>query len=397
MKTQVNEVLKKYLNENKAKEYSTKLFPIDKSNNRRNKNRTRNLSMAFALQIKAIINDAEIDLSEEELYSLLYNLSKISLDENDFQLASEINNQILNRSSQSSNLANISSYAILKLGKIYFQQNDLRKSLEYAETAKTLFKEQKDFKGLFRSDFLLGNIYFSKGELDKSKFYFEEATKFLNHKSDFHQTVILENKLGEIEYLMGNYDQAHLYFNRMQIKFEQIENPEKTAIAHIKMGLVFLKKNNSKAALLEFNKSLYNALKTKNHFLIAKVYLNKAKVYLEEFDYNLGIAYLDKANQFAERINDRSILANIFILKGLFEKRQRNFENAELFIRKSLKLNEELGNISNTAAALNELGKLFLEQNQNKEAFLYFEDASKFYKKAGSSVFDSQINDFSIN
>jgi hypothetical protein len=60
-------------------------------------------------------------------------------------------------------------------------------------------------------------------------------------------------------------------------------------------------------------------------------------------------------------------------------------------------MNEEVGNISNSAAALNELGKLFLELNHKEEASTYFEDASKFYKKSGNSILDSQIREFEFN
>lgn len=397
MKTQVSKVLRKYLNKEKALEYSTKLFPYEKRSTQSNYKKSHKLNMGMALQIKTLVNYAEENLSDEELYSFLFNLGKISIEENELSLAAEINNQIINKCSRNSKLANISSYALLKLAKICFKTNELKKSMEFADSAKNCFYEQKDSSGLFKADFLIGEIYLELGDLEKSKYHFEEAAKCLNYKKDFHQLLIVENKLGEVEYLLENYNKSLTYYNRILIKFEQIEHKEHTAITHMKLGLVFIKIHQFDSALLEFNKGLFLALKTKNFQLTAKIYLNKAKIYLEKSEYKLGMAYVEKANNIANKLNDNSLLAAVFALKGLLEKLNKQFDLAEEYLRTSLRINEDLGDISNSAATLNELGKLFVELNHKEEASSYFKDASNFYKKAGYSVLDSQIREFKIN
>ena len=165
----------------------------------------------------------------------------------------------------------------------------------------------------------------------------------------------------------------------------------------MKLGLIFIKINQFDSALLEFNKGLYLALKINNFQLTAKIYLNKAKIYLEKFDYKLGMAYTEKAHAIANKLNDDSLLASVFALKGLLEKINKQYDLAEEYLRTSLQMSEDLEDISNSAAALNELGKLFLELNHKEEASSYFEDASNFYKKAGHSVLDSQIREFKLN
>ena len=396
MKTQVSKVLRKYLNEEKALEYSTKLFPYEKRTTQSKYKKSNKLNMSMALQIKTLVNYAEENLSDEELYSFLFNLGKISIEENELSLAAEINNQIINKCSRNSKLANISSYALLKLAKICFKTNEYKKSLEFAESAKNCFFEQKDSSGLYKADYLIGETHLELGNLEKSKHHFEEAAKCLNYKKDFHQLVTVENKLGEVEYLLENYNKSLTYYNRILIKFEQIEHNEHSAITHMKLGLVFIKINQFDAALLEFNKGLFLALKIKNSNLTAKIYLNKAKIYLEKSDYKLGMAYIKKAHDIADKLADESLLASVFALKGLLEKLNKQYDLAEEYLRTSLRMNEELGDILNSAAALNELGKLFLELNHKEEASSYFEDASNFYKKAGHSVLDSQIREFKL-
>jgi hypothetical protein len=48
------------------------------------------------------------------------------------------------------------------------------------------------------------------------------------------------------------------------------------------------------------------------------------------------MAYADKAHEIAMKINDRSLLASLLILKGTFEKLNRQYVLAEEYLRAGL-------------------------------------------------------------
>jgi len=91
------------------------------------------------------------------------------------------------------------------------------------------------------------------------------------------------------------------------------------------------------------------------------------------------------------KLNDRLSIADIYKIKGIIERKVKNYKGAENYLLSSLRINEELENILNQAETSFELGVLYLELNKKKEAGKHLNFALDYYKKQKASSMISKI------
>ncbi len=335
----------------------------------------------YHTNVNFLINFAEDKLEAQKFIEFLLYLGEISISQGELVTASEIFGHILNIVKDDSQNENIKAHAILELGNILVREAKWEDSINYLKRAKKLFEQQKDYKGAFRSENLIGTIYGDMGDMKNANKHFEKSFTYLRKNKDDALIGMLEINLGIVNNIQGYYDAAFTYYQRALVKFEQLEDFRRITEVRHNLGMLFIEKGEYKSALAEFDLSIYSALKAGYLPTLALSYLSKAFIYTQLEDYPLGSAFADKALEVSFKLNDRLSIADIYKIKGIIERKIKNYKNAENYLLSSLRINEEFENVLNEAETSFELGILYAELNRREEAAKHLKFSLDYYKK----------------
>ncbi len=347
----------------------------------------------YHASINFLITFAESKLTRQKLLEFLQSLGEISIAQGELTTATEIYNYVLNLIEDDPKQENTRAHAYLSLGDITSRYAEWEKSISYINRAEKLFLKHKDYKGCFRCENLLGTIAGDHGDLKKANKYFEKSLTFLRHDKDSALIGILEINLGILNNIQGDYDTAFTYYQRALIKFEQIQDFRRMTEVRHNLGMLFTEKGEYQTALSEFDLSITSALKAGYLPSLALSYLGKAFIYIQLNDLQLANAFADKAMEICFKLNDRLSIADIYKIKGIIERKQKNYGGAENYLRSSLRINEELENEFNEAETAFELGILYVELNRKEEATKYLNFSLNYYKKQKTQGMVKRIQD----
>ncbi len=342
-------------------------------------------------QIDLLITYASKNLSEIKLLELLLYLGENFQQQGDLNLAIRVQEYVIKIGGKNPRFENISAYALLALGGICRRQAKWKESTAYVNRAKKIFKKQKDFKGLVWCENLLGTICGDRGDLVGAENHFEKSLTNLKDKVDLALVGALETNIGILHNMQGNYDLAVTYYKRGLVKFEQLEDMIKIARTRHNIGMLYLHKKEYDAALSEFDTSISVALKVGNMPTLAISYLSKAYIYAQLENYPLANALADRSMEISYKIDDRLSIADIYKIKGIIERNQKNFSAAENYFFTSLRINKELKNFMNEAETSYEIGLLYSQMGNKKEAARYLRESMEYYEKINEKKMSETI------
>lgn len=397
----IDKLLQSYFQPEQISEYKKMLAknsvpkrPFKSSLNKPTKNQldseiapTRN----YHANVNFLITFAESKLGDQKFIELLLYLGEISISQGELGTAAEIYNHVLNLIKDDSRQENVMAHSLLALGDISSRQAEWEKSISFITKANKLFEKQKDYKGSFRCENLLGTIAGDRGDLKKANRHFEKSFTYLRKKKDDALIGMLEINLGILNNIQGDYDSAFMYYQRALIKFEQLQDFRRITEVRHNLGMLFTEKQEFQAALSEFDLSISSALKAGYLPTLALSYLSKAFIYTQLEDYPLANAFADKAMEICFKLNDRLSIADIYKIKGIIERKVKNYKGSENYLLSSLRINEELENILNQAETSYELGVLYFETGKKDEAHMHLKFALEYYKKQKASSMISKI------
>ena len=95
----------------------------------------------------------------------------------------------------------------------------------------------------------------------------------------------------------------------------------------------------------------------------------------------LAADFINKGMEISNQLNDRLTIADVYKVKGIVERKLKNYDLSESYLQTSLRINSELGNKLNHSETSFELGVLYSEINQSKKASRYLNIALKYFSK----------------
>ncbi len=326
------------------------------------------------LDIDRTITFAQKNLEKEKYLQLLRKLGQICTMHGKLNLAYEI----LKKAIKESDCINDKAEGQILLADVYSRHADWSKSIEALNNAIHLFEAAKNEKGIARCENLLGAIYGEKGELEEAKKHFEKSLTLLNQEKEMIASI--ESNLGIIENIRGNYSKAFEYFKRSLRNFELMGNHRRVAELRHNMGMLNVSLSKLSEAIDEFDQCI--EISQKNGFMpiLALTLLSKANVLLAKDELDAAEMFANKSMEISHQIDDKLTLADIYKTKSLIEKRRKNYQKAESYLKSSLRLNNKVNNLLNSAETNLELGKLYGELSRFQEQELYLRQALDQYR-----------------
>ncbi len=386
--TEYLEVLKKYLGATKSKEVLDKIGTGFFTNDLSNSAIENNYPESFRLRsfIDRVITYTENNISPKKHINLLLDLANLTLGQGELFLASDIFGQILFRTIKHKNLLNEKAYAFLGMGEISSMQAKWDESFGYINKAKKIFEESNNYKGLSACDNFLGTFYAERGILSKAKKHFQKGIERLKGKraNDLLANILVN--LGILNHMIGDIEEAKENYQKALKNYVRNNDSKRIAQTRHNLGMLYFKEGNYEKALEQFDKSILVSENDQNYLILSISFLSKAHIYAEIGKINSAIKFVEKSMELSHHINDRLTIADIYKVRGIIERKKKNYDLSENFLLTSLRINSELGNKLNYAETSVELGKLYKKLKQKSKAKKAFDNALKYYKRINAEI-----------
>jgi len=307
------------------------------------------------------------------------------------------------------------------LGAIYFERLDLDKSLSLFEKALKLNQEIKNkmFEVLALNN--IAAIKSKKGELDESENIIEEVLEMAEGIHHTQGQLLAENTLGVIYQERGKLDQALEHFEsakhiteKMDFKFGMID-------VYVNISQIYIFKGEMDKAKDHIDHGHKLAEEIKNERSIGKTLRLKGKIERLEGDIEKGIEYhkkaletdikganlfwnrcelvkdflakedIKKAEENLERVKEENIGtkdsdSNLKMLQGVLLREKGDLEQSKEFLETSLAMSKELSKKYRIAKVNYELGKLYIEMDNDEKAREYLDNAKQLFEQMGMKL-----------
>lgn len=272
---------------------------------------------------------------------------------------------------------------LIEISKFY-QQYDLRKSLEYGQLAFNLAEKLSDDKAFIKASLQLGEAYFTNYELDSVDVILlriESLVSQLNDTLLMADTFVLKGSLAGRK---QQFDAGVKYLKKGYTLHSQIGNTRGMAIAGNKLGLRFAHQSKNDSAIYYYLEALRHFEQINDSVGYAMTSSNIGVLHLREKDYDKSLNYiLTAARIYESRRNDRFLVTTYNNL-GMVYTRKNMYEDAIHYFKKSIELAERINFTSELVHAIINLGGVYEELQKYDEAYAEYSKSREIASRIGN-------------
>lgn len=271
----------------------------------------------------------------------------------------------------------------------YFEQlalhftyaNDAQKALDYSKKAavkakgnyahnlaikffENALKYEDDIEEIFNIKFALAEIHSLTGSYKKA---IEELNTCLKINSSSHKVY---EELGKAYQHIGNYKKSLKYYRQ---GLRLVQGTDIAYNLRLSISWVYTRLGQHLRAKKECEKLLKKKKQMKNQY-IGSAYNVLGVVYLRLLQFNKAELYFKKALKIREEIGNKRSVAACYINLAITYHEKFNIKACEDYYKKALDINQEIGYQGGTVTALLDLGALYADYNIPK--------AEEYYLKA---------------
>lgn len=263
---------------------------------------------------------------------------------------------------------------------------DVSESIDYAQQSFELAKRLKYVGGMAISSFRLSSAFRLSGDFDQALKWSDIALKMsvkcndiANQGSIYNEMAIIHSKLGDFDQSLTNYLKA--------IKiFESLEDPTRVARIQHNLGHLYRavgdieeSKKSCLAALRLFEKNQDELSASGPCTCLGDAYLELNDIDSALYYYGRSLTVLDRYNEPSKMIAPLANMAMIYRESGAYDIALKMTKKASI-------LSDSLGYDENTAICYQNIGEIYLAQQQLDSALFYFEKGGELFQKSGSQL-----------
>lgn len=346
----------------------------------------------FRCNIDIIVTRSESIISKKKYLLFLTNLANICHAHGEVYIASDLYERVINLAGNMPEAEKELGEAKLGQAVIFSEQAKFKESNDLLRKADTHFNSVKDKTGQAECENILGTIDGEKGNLAGAQKHFENALEFIKGRKPSVLKSKIVNNLGIIYNMSGNYNEAVKYFNQASVIFKELKLRNRYMEVKHNVGMLELKNERYRSALKEFLFCIKLSESEQYQPILGIANAGASEAYFRLGNMKLAELHIERAKVLSIKTNDRLTIADIYRIQGLVEKKKKNRKLAELFFVTSIRINNQLDNLLNSAEAGVELGKLLLENERKEEAKTVLNKALSYYKKINFKSKVDEIN-----
>ncbi|MCH7962414.1 MAG: tetratricopeptide repeat protein [Bacteroidetes bacterium] len=394
-------LLEQYLGDGELNHLNLNINPPKEGNNKipgtindfyLNQLQIENNNYSERIKIDRSITFSEKTLQPNNFYEFLLDLGQLCLSGGRLNFANEIFRKVKTRSSKTLHKAE----SLLGLADVFSRRANWQRSLRTIEEAGSLYRELNDNSGLAKCENLLGSIYGERGDLAKAKDYFLNSLSLINPENDLELAANLDTNLGIIDNIQGNTDDSIKHLTNALVSYNKLGNNRRIAETKLNIGMVYLESADYESALATFDEGIEIAKQGRFMSILCIIYLAKSQVLIATDDLYYASEFADKALDMSNSTDDKLTSADIYRVKGIIERRRKNYNDAETYLLNSLRMNTSLKNEQNIAETSIELAVLYQEKNNSQSKNSYLTSALNYFKQINAFKKVKKIEDMLI-
>lgn len=186
------------------------------------------------------------------------------------------------------------------ISNIYHVKGDYKVSLEFCSKSLVLRKELNDKDGVASVYYKMGNNYNKISTFDSAMFYYLKA---LEHYEEIDNLALINNVKSNISstYLvMGNYPKALEYIYAPIEYFSKEENFTYLSNSTLNLGNIHLQLKDTASAMTAFKNAEKIAIKANNISTLAAIYNNISNIYMGQNKFDSAIVNIKKSIKIRE-------------------------------------------------------------------------------------------------
>lgn len=215
--------------------------------------------------------------------------------------------------------------------------------------------------------------------LDSKKNYIHKALNIILSQKDDSLNKVNLFKVANRYYNISDWKS---YLNTSKLILERAEKSKDSvhmAKAYTYLGDYYLSQSISDSAFLNYFKAEKTYLKIGDHLNLAKTFLNKANLQYNEGDFFESEITVFKALSILKKEKDvNNYLYESYNLLGVLYNEREEYKKALEFQQSALEILKDKSipaELQNKAASLNNIGFIYMNMGNYKQAKIYFEDA----------------------
>lgn len=282
-----------------------------------------------------------------------------------------------------------------RLGKIYYEQKQYEKAVEYYyQSIKTFRNYEKSKneevvnlskKGVIDGYFYLGLVFSEKGNFDKSIEFYSEAIKPMEQISDFQGIARSYNNIGTVYYYQGNLSEAIEYYNKSIEIRQQINDFNGIANNYLNIGVLYTDQGKFDLAIDSYLKALKLKEELGDKKGIAHCYNNIGNLHAEQNSFEKAIDYYLKALKIRENIDDKVGISGCYTNIGVIYSELDQHDKALEYYQKAIPIYTELSDYSGLADNYNNMGIVYRNKGEFFKAMEFLKKTLEIREKINDS------------
>lgn len=263
--------------------------------------------------------------------------------------------------------------SLANIGMTHHYNNNYALGLDFTLKALKLFVELQEMESVARCQSLIARTYWVLADLSNALEYFEKALAIFHQLDNLNQIANVIGDIGLIYQDLKMYDKALEYYNKAFVLYYEIKDKSNEARIKGNIGAVYHNLEIHDTALRYLNESLsmFEELSLENNAI--DVLESLGIVYQTVGNFAQAHVYMYRALGISERIHDRAKIATLngSIGRLLLESEYsvHDITTAEVYLKKSIELNELLGRKQMVYEYLEVLSELYSKTQEWQKAY----------------------------
>ncbi len=377
-------LLEQYLGSGELNRLNSKINPSKKGSDKisgmindfyKSQLQIENNNYSERIKIDRSITFSEKVLQPDNFYDFLLDLGQLCLSRGRLNLA----NELFKKVKGNGNKTVLEAESLIILADVFSRRANWQRSLRKIEEAESIYRELNDSSDLVKCENLMGLIYEERGGLTKAKDCFLSALSLINPENDLELTANLNMNLGILDNMQGNTDDSIKHLTIALVSYNKLEDNRCIAETKHNIGMVYLESSDYKSALEAFDEGIETAMQGGFISTLYPIYLSKSYVLIALNDIYNAAVYADKVLDLRNTTDDKLTSADIYRVKGIVERRRKNYNAAKAFLQYSLRMYINLKDTLNIEETSFELGVLNDDAGNERKNIDWLQKSLRYY------------------
>ena len=256
----------------------------------------------------------------------------------------------------------------LNVAKLYSDQGDYPKALEFQQKAIEIFREQKDENREATALNNMGTVYADQGNYARALELVQQALNVAIVQNDPASEIIYQLNLGVIYSNWGKYPEALAAYQRSQTLATQLGQASSKAFTLLRTATVYSNQGQFAQALTNLQSARDIWQKVGEPANESRAISAIAAVYEQLGQYPQAIAAYQQALAITQKTNARPLEVKVLWGLATTYQKQGQTEQALKTFQQALNLAREMGDRDYESLSLAGMSKIYLKQSQPQQA-----------------------------